>query len=114
APSTAATGSPPSTAPMPASSTTSAPGPASSPRSTSPRPGCSPSPWRPRADRTGTGEGRSARLLVEGGEGDGREQRGLVQVVVREAGQDGEGVTALWPALAHPAAVAKAAVEQGE
>src|SRR4030095_14598857 len=59
-------------------------------------------------------QGRSARLLVEEGEGDRREQRGLVQVVVGEAGQDGERVPALGPALPHPAAVAEAAVEQLE
>ena len=53
-------------------------------------------------------------LLVEESQGDRREQGGLVQVVVGEAGQDGERVTALGSALPHPAAVAKAAVEQAE
>jgi hypothetical protein len=41
-------------------------------------------------------------------------ERRFVEVVVREAGQDRERVTALRPAFAHPAAVAESAVEQLE
>src|SRR5207302_1068177 len=52
--------------------------------------------------------------LVEEGQGGRGEQRRGEDVVVRQAGQDRQRVTALRPALAHPAAVAQAAVEQVE
>src|SRR5215472_19062705 len=44
----------------------------------------------------------SADLVVEEPEGDGREQRRAEDVVVGQAGQDRERVTALRPALTHP------------
>src|SRR6185437_11269609 len=53
-------------------------------------------------------------LLVEEGEDDGGEQRRHAEVVVGQTGQDRQCVTAGRPALAHPAAVASATVEQGE
>src|SRR5215217_6327615 len=56
----------------------------------------------------------SARLVIEECEGSGGEQRRGKDVVVGQARQDRQRVATLWPTLAHPAAVAEAAVEQLE
>src|SRR5260370_9072720 len=64
--------------------------------------------------RKAGGEAPLARLLVEECQRDRGEKRRAEDVVVRETGKDREGVTALRPALAHPAAVAQPAIEQVE
>ena len=56
----------------------------------------------------------SARLIVEEAECDCREERRTAEVVMGQARQDRECVTALWSALAHPATVAETAVKQLE
>src|SRR6266480_1264994 len=56
----------------------------------------------------------SGGLLVEEVERDRREQRRHAEVVVGQTGQDGQRVAAFRSSLAHPAAVAQAAVEQIE
>src|SRR5262249_34633842 len=56
----------------------------------------------------------SARLLVEEREGGRDEQRRAEDIIVGQAGQDRQRVATLRAALAHPAAVAQAAVEQVE
>src|SRR5438132_2383874 len=58
--------------------------------------------------------GSTPRLRIEEVEGDRRQKRRAADVVVGQARQDGERVTALGPALTHPAAVAQPAVEQLE
>jgi hypothetical protein len=50
--------------------------------------------------------GAGSAFPVEEGERGGGEERGQEDVVMREAGQDRQRVTALRPALAHPATVA--------
>src|SRR4051794_38621479 len=56
----------------------------------------------------------STSLLVEERQRRLREERRIADVVMRQSGKDRQGVTALRTALAHPAAVALAAVEDPE
>src|SRR4051794_23904984 len=56
----------------------------------------------------------STSLLVEERKRRLREERRIPDVVVGEPGEDRQRMAALRPALAHPAAVALAAIEQAE
>src|SRR5881296_1327225 len=83
------------------------------------------SPWwvRRGSKTAGLGYGRAlrkesievlVRLPVEKVEGHRGEERRSAEVVVGQPGQDSESMTALRPALTHPAAVAEAAVQELE